>query len=376
MRERDALVERLRDGGWIRSPAVEAAFRTVARERFLPADVPLEIAYGVDDAVVTKRDEHGVAISSVTGAAIQAGMLEQAGLQPGMAVLEIGSGGLNAALIAEIVGEAGRVVSVDIDPSVTARASASLARAGYGGRVEVLVADATREIPGTGRFDAVIVTVAAWDIAPAWLDRLTARGRLVLPLVMNGATRTVGFARRGDHLVSTSVEVAGFVPMQGAGGRPEQLVRLSDRVRLRFDSGAPADPGALDGVLDTPRIEAWSGVTLEHGVSFAGLQLWFAWHLPGFCLLSPADLLPFGAVHGAGLAWLAVRSALGGAGVEFGAYAHGPDGEAAAAAMIAQIRAWNRDAEPELAYWPASASRPVGGYAVMVKTHGVLTMSW
>jgi protein-L-isoaspartate(D-aspartate) O-methyltransferase len=41
-------------------------------------------------------------------------MLEQAGIEPGMRVLEVGSGGYNAALIAELVGDAGTVISVDV----------------------------------------------------------------------------------------------------------------------------------------------------------------------------------------------------------------------------------------------------------------------
>jgi len=122
-------VEQLRAHGKITSRAVEAAFRTVARERFLPADVPLEVAYGVDNSVVTKRDQYGVAVSSVFAAYIQARMLEQADVRPGHRVLEIDSGGLNAALIAEIVGPEGRVVSMDIDPEVIHRAAALLAEA-------------------------------------------------------------------------------------------------------------------------------------------------------------------------------------------------------------------------------------------------------
>jgi protein-L-isoaspartate O-methyltransferase len=42
-------------------------------------------------------------------------------------VLEVGSGGYNAALIAEIVGPEGAVVTVDINPWVTERASRFLA---------------------------------------------------------------------------------------------------------------------------------------------------------------------------------------------------------------------------------------------------------
>jgi protein-L-isoaspartate(D-aspartate) O-methyltransferase len=396
---RAALVEELRADGKITMPAVEAAFRTVARERFLPADVPLEKAYAVDDAVVTKRDEHGVALSSVSAAYIQARMLEQAELQPGMTVLEVGSGGLNAALIAEIVGEKGRVVSVDIDPEVTDRAARLLEENGYDTRVRVLVADADADaehgLSGESPFDAIIVTVGAWDIPPVWLGLLADEGVLVLPLIMNGVTRTIGFRRAGDHLISTSIEVAGFVPMQGAGRHDERVFLLTDpngkQVKLRFDSGAPDDMSPLDGVLATDQTEAWSGVTIPHRTSFADLYLWFAWHLPGFCLLTVDDgtematergtWFPFGAVRGAGFAYLAIRPALDGAGVEFGARAYGRDGEAAAREVVKQIRAWDHDGrhtEPVFGYWPVGSDETQipDDAAVMDKTRGAVTISW
>ena len=67
-------------------------------------------------------------------------MLEQAQLGAGIRVLEIGSGGYNAALIAELVGETGQVTTVDIDPDVVDRAQHCLASAGYRG-LYVVVAD-------------------------------------------------------------------------------------------------------------------------------------------------------------------------------------------------------------------------------------------
>jgi len=393
---RAALVDHLRADGKITKPAVEAAFLAVARERFLPADVPLEVAYGVDNSVVTKRDKHGVAISSVSAAYIQARMLEQAELGRGMTVLEIGSGGLNAALIAEIVGVEGRVVSVDIDPAVVDRAAALLDETGYDSRVRVLVADAEHGVPGEGPFDAIIVTVGAWDIAPTWLDQLTPGGVLVLPLIMNGVTRTIGFRRNGDHLTSTSTEVAGFVPMQGAGRHPERVFLLPDangnQVKLRFDSDVPGDMGQLDGVLATERTQVWSGTTIKHQTSFADLHLWFACFLPGFCLLAVDDgtdlaaerrsWFPFAVVRGPAFAYLAVRRALDGAGVEFGAGAYGRDGELAATAMVEQIQAWDRHGRhgqpPTFRYWPAGSDRSQvpADAVVMDKTHGVLTISW
>ncbi|MDQ7903509.1 methyltransferase, FxLD system [Phytohabitans sp. ZYX-F-186] len=392
---RAALADRLCADGKITSPAVEAAFRTVAREHFLPVEVSLEIAYGVDNPVVTKRDKDGVAVSSVSAAYIQARMLEQAELRPGMTVLEIGSGGLNAALIAEVVGPHGRVVSVDIDHEVTDLAEVLLRSAGYADRVTVLQADAWRGVPDEGPFDATIVTVGTGDIAPAWLDQLTADGVLVLPLIMNGITRTIGFRRDDDHLASTSTELAGFVPLRGAGRQVVRLTVLQDangwQVTLQFDAHVPADLGQLHDVLAAPRTEIWSRVTVPHQTSFADLHLWLAWFLPGFCLLSADDgtelagehgsWFPYAVVCGAAFAYLVARPTPDGDGVELGARAYGADGDLAAGTMVEQIQAWDRDGRhttPTFGYWPADSdhSQIPAGTSVLDKTHGVVTIRW
>lgn len=395
-RLRDDLVDTLLAKSMITSPAVERAFRTVPRHLFVADGTPLEITYNVDNSVAVKRDPDGVIISSTSAAYIQARMIEQAGLAAGMSVLEIGSGGFNAALLAEIVGPEGRVVSVDIDPDVTDRARELLEQTGYGNRVDVVLADAENPLPGLrDPFDAILVTVGAWDLAPAWLAHLAEGGTIVVPLRMNGVTRVVGFRREGDHLVSTSSEVAGFVPMQGDGARDERVFLLPDagghHVKLRFEGDVPAGLDLLDGVLAAERTEAWSGVTIKNGVSFADLHLWLAVFMPGFCKLAAdegTDLaaerkgwFPFGAVHGDSFAYLAVRPLPEGGGSEFGAGAYGTHGDAAAAALVDQIRAWDSEArgvEPAFAYWPIGSDRPEFGMdtAVLVKTHGVATISW
>ena len=393
---RDALVDTLVANRMITSPVVERAFRTVPRHRFVAEGTPLEVTYNVDNSVAIKRDPDGLIISSTSAAYIQARMIEQAQLGAGMSVLEIGSGGYNAALLAEVVGAGGRVVSVDIDPEVTDRARELLDATGYGSRVTVVQADAENPLPGRhDPFDAILVTVGAWDLAPAWLEHLSAHGRIVVPLRMNGITRVIGFRRQGDHLVSTSAEVAGFVPMQGEGARDERVFLLPDRngqhVKLRFEGELPADLSLLDGVLAAGRSEVWSGVTIKHGVSFADLHLWFAAFLPGFCKLAVDEgtdmaaergrWFPFGVVLGDSFAYLAVRAVPEGGGVEFGARAHGAHGQDAATSMVDQIQAWDRtarDVEPVFTYWPTGSQRPEfgPGTAVLVKTHGLVTISW
>jgi protein-L-isoaspartate(D-aspartate) O-methyltransferase len=393
---REAMVDHLLTDGMITSPLVEAAFRSVHRHRFVPDGTPLAVAYNPAESVATKRDEHGRIISSVSAPFIQAQMIEQGELQQGMTVLEIGSGGYNAALLAEVVGPDGRVVSVDIDADVTDRASALLNANGYRGRVTVVQADAEHGLPELGAFDAVIVTVGAWDIAPAWIRHLTPGGRLVVPLRMNGVTRSIGFRRESDHLVSTSARVCGFVPMQGAGEHHDRAFLLPDahgrHVRLQFDTGAPQDQHLLDGVLATDRTTVWSGVTIAPQVSFADLHLWLACFLPGFCRLAVDDGIelpgdgvtwfPFATVQRGSFAYLTLRHLPGNAGAEFGAGAYGRHGEQAAAALVEQIQVWARQArpgpEPTFAFWPTGTGPGAvpAHVAVLPKRHGVVTVSW
>ena len=92
-----------------------------------------------------KTRADGVNLSSVSGPWLQAKMIAQAGIEPGMRVMEIGSAGYNAALLSEVARE--HVVTVDIDPDITARASAALDAAGYAGRVTVVTADGEHGFP-------------------------------------------------------------------------------------------------------------------------------------------------------------------------------------------------------------------------------------
>lgn len=394
---RDAMVDELRTDGMITTTSVEEAFLTVPRHEFVPDETSLEVAYRAYDAVVTKRDRCGVSVSSVSAPFIQAQMLEQAQLRPGMRVLEIGSGGYNAALLAEVVGPDGYVVTIDIDPEVTDQASTLLDAAGYGSRVRVLCADAEHGVAGEEPFDRIIVTVGAWDIPPAWLDQLTCDGIIVLPLRMNGITRSIGFHRDGDHLVGGKAEVCGFVAMQGAGSHTVQQIVIHDAeggsVTLEFDAGVPAEPGLLRDALNSERVEVWSGITIEHKVSFADLHLWFATHLSGFCQFitdkstklssqRAKTWFPYGVASGDSFAYLAVRPAQDGAGVEFGAHAYGGHGEATATALVEQIQAWHHHARnrpaPTFGYWPTGSNhRPIPTGAVIVaKTNGLAAVSW
>jgi len=158
----EAMIGELREMGAIRSDRVAEVFRAVPRHLFT-LGAPLEEVYAPTAAVHVKWDEYGVPISTVSAPELQAFMLEQADIRPGMNVLEIGSGGVNAAMMSWLVGPEGRVTTVDIDPDVTDRASGLLDAAGYS-RVNVVLADAENGVPEHAPYDRIIVTVGSWDM--------------------------------------------------------------------------------------------------------------------------------------------------------------------------------------------------------------------
>ncbi|MGN9813430.1 methyltransferase domain-containing protein [Micromonospora sp. BQ11] len=92
--------------------------------------MPLEQAYA-DSPVYTKTDGRGASISAASQPRIVAMMLEQLDARPGHRVMEAGAGtGYNAALLAAIVGDTGRVVTIDVDDDLVEGARKHLAAAG------------------------------------------------------------------------------------------------------------------------------------------------------------------------------------------------------------------------------------------------------
>ncbi|MGH3684570.1 MAG: methyltransferase, FxLD system [Pseudonocardiaceae bacterium] len=392
---REAMVRELCEPGWIRSDRVAEAFRAVPRHLFAPG-TPLETAYATHDSVVTKSDEQGKVTSVVSAPYIQAMMVEQAGISPGMRVLEIGSGGYNAALLAELVGQTGQVTTVDIDPEVVNRARSCLATAGYH-KVNLVLADAEGGVPDHAPYDRVIVTVGAWDIPPAWIAQLAEGGRAVLPLRMRGLTRSVAFKRDGDRLVSRGYHLCGFVPMQGAGAHTERLISLDgDEITLRVDETLQVDADRLRDALRAPRVQRWSGVELGGVEPIDDLDLWLATVVDGFGLLT-ADKAAIDSGRLPAAAHVGAKTILTGGTFayrcparpvdpdrtrfELGVYAHGPQAEALAEQYVELIRTWDRDHRggpgARIKVYPAATpdvDLPPG--RVVSKKHTRVVISW
>jgi len=154
-------------------------------------------------------------------------------------VMQVGAGtGYYAAVLAEIVGPGGRVIAVECDGELAAKARDNLRP---WPQVEVVHGDGRTHDPG--EVDAIIVFAGSTHPAPLWLDRLVSSGQLLMPLTgenwrgfMLRVTRCCDYdanlivlptARDRNRFDAVSVGPIGFFPC--VGGRDEQAAkRLKD----------------------------------------------------------------------------------------------------------------------------------------------------
>jgi protein-L-isoaspartate(D-aspartate) O-methyltransferase len=281
-RARARLVDGLRDSGLLSGPAVEEAFRTVPRHLFLPG-VALGRAYA--DEAVAVQTVGGVTTSAASQPSMMAIMLGQLDLRPGHRVLEIGAGtGYNAALMARIVGPAGRVVAVDIDAALVDGAARHLADAGVHG-VELVCADGALGYAPRAPYDRIVLTVGSGDVRPEWVAQLAPGGRLLLPLAVRGTQLSVALDLGDDHVLrSASVTRCAFVRLRGVGAVSERGVAAGGLVFLPADD-RHVSAETVAAALSVPGRPRPAPLRLGAGDLWDGFGLWLALTEPGTCRL-------------------------------------------------------------------------------------------
>jgi len=214
--EREKLIEDLISAGYLKSPRIIAAFRKVPRHEFVPPELR-EYAYSDQPLPIG----HGQTISAPSMIAI---MMETLDLRPGQKVLEVGAGsGYNAALLAEVVGKDGRVVSIERVPALVDFSRENLRRAGYS-NVSVVLGDGTLGYPDEAPWDRILVTACAPQVPQPLLDQLADGGKIGLPLGRHEMYQiwTV-VEKREDKMETREYGGCAFVPLIGRYGWKEGL---------------------------------------------------------------------------------------------------------------------------------------------------------
>jgi protein-L-isoaspartate(D-aspartate) O-methyltransferase len=173
----------------VSDPRLIEAFASIPREHFLGPG-PWHVMNDTPDYVVTESDDPALVYINTPIAldpvrrinngepGLHIGLLAQLAPQPGDHVVQVGvGGGYFTAIIARLVGPAGRVTAVEYDAALAQRAAANLA----GERtIDVVCADGTSY--DFDAADGIYVNAGATRPGPLWLDKLKPSGRLIMVL--------------------------------------------------------------------------------------------------------------------------------------------------------------------------------------------------
>lgn len=224
----------------LRTPGLVEALATVPREAFLPTGpwtVRAEGDYGEPPRQTADADPrhvyHNISVAIdparqlFNGApGVVATHIDRLAIAGGQSILHVGAGrGYYSALMAEMVGSAGRVDAVEVDPELAEVARVILApwphaRARPGNGVDGLA---------EGAYDAILVSAGMSHPHEAWLSALKPGGRLVVPLTFT--LPQMGQIGKGAAALVTRPEAAGEFT-----ARPIGMVVIYSAVGIRDET--------------------------------------------------------------------------------------------------------------------------------------------
>ncbi|MEM5798419.1 MAG: protein-L-isoaspartate(D-aspartate) O-methyltransferase [Candidatus Aenigmatarchaeota archaeon] len=189
---RERLIELLIAEGWLKTPAIISAFRSVNRELFVPKDMRA-LAWSDQPLPIG----HSQTISAPHMVAIMTELLQP---KKSDIVLEIGAGsGYQAAILSKLVK---RVITIELEPSLVTLAKKNLSSAGCK-NVKIIQGDGSKGWPKEAPYDKIIVTCGCPEIPSTLVEQLKEGGRIVIPV---GSTDyqvlTVGIKKKGKLEVS------------------------------------------------------------------------------------------------------------------------------------------------------------------------------
>lgn len=208
--ERQRMVDQLQRHGSgvtaVTDEAVLAAMGNVPRHRFVPSrqrnrayqDRPLPIGHG----------------QTISQPYIVALMSQLADVEPGMRVLEVGTGsGYQAAVLAELTDQ---VYTIEIIEPLARQAAARFEELGYD-NITAREGDGYYGWEEHAPFDRIVVTAAAEHIPPPLVEQLKPGGHMVIPVGSRwGSQRLLQVFKDEANKVRTRILLpVRFVPLTG-----------------------------------------------------------------------------------------------------------------------------------------------------------------
>jgi len=213
MRSNEELVQFLLSAGFLKSTRIISAFRRVDRAHFvLPSQK--QSAY-VDYPLPLFRAQ------TISAPSVVAIMTEALELKEGMKVLEVGTGsGYQAAIISEIVGPKGKVVTVEIVPELFEYARLKIEALGQK-NVFSVQGDGSQGYEPEAPYDAVIATCGAPSVPQPLFRQLKEGGRMAIPVGGSFYQDLLLVQKVNGKQAARSMLPVMFVPMHGKFGFKE-----------------------------------------------------------------------------------------------------------------------------------------------------------
>jgi protein-L-isoaspartate(D-aspartate) O-methyltransferase len=254
------FAEELRLVARVEDPRVVEAFATVPRERFVgPGPLRILSSWNLKDYWTPPDTSPAAVYHDVLIAydekrrlnngqpSLWAFILDKLDLAPGERVLHLGCGmGYYTAILAELVGPTGRVSAIEIDGPLAERAREALA---HWPQVTVINGDGANALPD--KSNVVVASAGATHPLPAWLDCLSASGRLVFPMTV---TKTGGGMLLVKRRASDQFEARFLCPVSFYDFAGARDAGVSDRLAQAFaqDRGAGVKSVRTDQHAEEP----------------------------------------------------------------------------------------------------------------------------
>jgi len=199
------LIDSLIKEGWLRTPRIIDAFRKIKRVDFLTEE--LKDLSELNEALPIGFGQ------TISQPLVLAFMLEELQPDTGNKIIDIGSGsGWTTALLAEIVGPKGKVISMELVPELREFGEKNVSKYSFisKGIVEFICGDGSKGYEKEAPFDRVLVSAAANRMFDSWKQQLRIGGRIVAPI--NSSIVTLKKRQEADgKIIFDEKDHSGFV---------------------------------------------------------------------------------------------------------------------------------------------------------------------